>query len=192
MPGYQTAKATVNLAAGARVAVPLTLSPVLALNIQISSEGSIAINKEEPVPIQDGQFFKDLPVGTYSVKVSVGRSGTITFAFEVRADGPAAITEPPRAQEVSALLISNFGDQARIYTGAASVEVKLDGQALGQVDKNGLELPKLTPASHELEVGAGKDSRKHSIEIGPERTLTAVIGSDPNTGRWWCRPVRTT
>lgn len=182
MPGYQTAKTTVNLAAGARVALPLTLMPVLALNIRIPSEGSVAINKEEPVTIQDGQFFKDLPVGTYSVKVSAGRSGTITFAFEVRADGPAAITEPPRAQEVSALLVSNFGDQTRIYTGAASVEVKLDGKALGQVDKNGLELPKLTPASHELEVGAGKDSRKHSIEIGPERTLTAVIGSDPNTG----------
>ena len=62
------------------------------------------------------------------------------------------------------------------------MDVKLDGQALGQVDKNGLDLPKLTPANHELELGAGKDLRKHSIEIGPERTLTAIIGSDPNTG----------
>ena len=182
MPGYQTAKATVNLAQGARLAVPLTLSPVLALKLQVPTEARVAINNEEPAAVPDGQFFRDLPVGTYAVKVLTGRSGTITFAFEVRADGPAVITEPPRAQEVSALLISNFGDQTRIYTGAPSVDVKLDGQALGQVDKNGLELPKLTAASHELEVGAGKDSRKHSIEIGPERTLTAVIGSDPNTG----------
>ncbi len=182
MPGYQTAKTTVNLAAGTRLAVPLTLTPVLALKLQVPSEARVAINSEEPAAVPDGQFFRDLPVGTYAVKVLTGRSGTITFAFEVRADGPAVITEPPRAQEVSALLISNFGDQTRIYTGAPSVDVKLDGQALGQVDKNGLELPKLTPASHELEVGAGKDSRKHSIEIGPERTLTAVIGSDPNTG----------
>ena len=182
MPGYQTAKAAVNLAAGAHLSVPLTLAPVLALKLQMPSEARVAINNEEPAAVQDGQFFRDLPVGTYAVKILTGRSGTITFAFEVRADGPAVITEPPRAQEVSALLISNFGDQTRIYTGAPSVDVKVDGQTLGQVDKNGLELPKLTPASHELEVGAGKDSRKHSIEIGPERTLTAVIGSDPNTG----------
>ncbi len=182
MPGYQTAKTTVTVAAGARLVVPLTLSPVLALKLQVPSEARVAINNEEPAAVPDGQFLRDLPVGTYAVRVLTGRSGTITFAFEVRADGPAAITEPPRAQEVSALLISNFGDQTRIYTGAPPVEAKLDGQALGPVDKNGLELPKLTAASHELELGAGKDSRKHSIEIGPERTLTAVIGSDPNTG----------
>ena len=182
MPGYQTAKATVNLTAGERHPVPLTLTPVLALKLQVPSEARVAINNEEPAAVPDGQLFRDLPVGTYAVKVVTGRSGNITFAFDVRADGPAVITQPPRAQDVSALLISNFGDQTRIYTGTASVDVKLDGQALGQVDKNGLELPKLTPASHELEIGAGKDSRKHSIEIGPERTLTAVIGSDPNTG----------
>ena len=182
MPGYQTAKTTVTLAAGTRLAVPLTLGPVLALKLQVPSEARVAINNEEPAPVPDGQFLRDLPVGTYAVRVLTGRSGTITFAFEVRPDGPAVITEPPRAQEVSALLISNFGDQTRIYSGTSPVEAKLDGQALGQVDKNGLELPKLTPASHELELGAGKDSRKHSIEIGPERTLTAVIGSDPNTG----------
>ncbi len=182
MPGYQTAKTTVSLAAGARLSVPLTLAPVLALKLQVPSEARVAINNEEPAVVSDGQFLRDLSVGTYAVKVLTGRSGTITFAFEVRADGPAVITEPPRAQEVSALLISNFGDQTRIYTGGSSLDVRVDGQTLGQTDKNGLELPKLTPTSHELEVGAGKDARKHSIEIGPERTLTAVIGSDPNTG----------
>ena len=28
----------------------------------------------------------------------------------------------------------------------------------------------------------GKDVRKHTIEISPERSLTAIIESDPNTG----------
>ena len=125
LPGYQTTKTEVKLAGGARLAVPLTLPPVLALKLSFPSEGRVAINNEEPVTVTDGQFFRELPVGTYSVKLSTGRSGTIAFAFEVRPDGPAVITGPPRAQEVSALLISNFGDQTRIYTGASSADVKL-------------------------------------------------------------------
>ena len=135
-----------------------------------------------PVTVKDGQFFRELPVGTYSVQLSTGRSGTVTFGFEVRPEGPAAITRIPSAREVSALLVSNFGDQTRIYTAASSADVKLDGQVLGLLDKNGLDLPRLTPAGHQLELRVGEDLRKHSIEIGPERTLTAIIDSDPNTG----------
>jgi len=182
LPGFQTARTTVNLAAGARLAVPLALAPVLALKLQFPSEGRVAINDEEPVTVQDGQFLRELPVGAYSVKFSTGRSTTVAFKFEVRADGPAAITGPPAVQGVSALFISSFGDQARIYTGVSSVDVNLDGQALGQLDKNGLDLPKLSTASHELVLTTGKDVRKHAIEITPERSLTAIIESDPNTG----------
>ena len=162
--------------------MPLTLAPVLALKLQFPSEGRVAINDEEPVTVQDGQFLRELPVGAYSVKFSTGRSTTVAFTFEVRADGPAAITGPPAVQGVSALFISSFGDQARIYTGVSSVDVNLDGQALGQLDKNGLDLPKLSTANHELVLTTGKDVRKHTIEITPERSLTAIIESDPNTG----------
>ena len=115
MPGYQTAKTTVNLTAGAHLPVPLRLTPVLALKLLMPSEARVAINNEAPVTVQDGQFFRDLPMGTYAVKVLTGRSGTIAFAFEVRPDGPAVISEPPGAQDVSALLISNFGTDADIH-----------------------------------------------------------------------------
>ena len=181
LPGYQPALAKVVLTTASNSPVTLALVPVLALKLSFPSEGRVAINNEEPVTVKDGQFFRELPVGRYSVGLGTGR-GTLAFAFEVRPEGPAVITGPPRAREVSALLISNFGDQTRIYTGASSVDVKLDGKALGQLGEDGLELPKLTPANHELELGAGKDLRKYSIEIGPERTLTAIVDSDPNTG----------
>src|SRR5260370_36759303 len=96
MPGFQTAKPPVNLAAGARLPGPLTLPPVLALKLQVPSEARVAINNEEPVPVPDGQFFRDVPVGTYAVKVLAGRSGTIPVAFEVRPARPAVTSDPPR------------------------------------------------------------------------------------------------
>ena len=78
--------------------------------------------------------------------------------------------------------ISNFGNEAQIYTGAPSVDVKLDGQVLRQLDRNGLELPALGPANYEVGLDAVKELRKHWIAIGPERTLTVVLDSDPNSG----------
>lgn len=182
MPGFRTAKTTVNLAGGAQVAVSLTLEPVLALRLFFPGEGRVSINNEEPVAVPDGQFLRELPVGTYSVKLSTGRTGVLAFQFEMRPDGPAVLTAPPTATDLSALLVSNFGEQTRIYTGSAAVDVKLGDKVLGKVDKNGLDLPVLTPAKYDLQLGDGKEARKKSIDIGPERTLTAVVDSDPNTG----------
>src|SRR5581483_9160144 len=182
MPGFRPAKTSVNLAGGSHAPISLTLEPVLTLKVLFSGEGRIAINNEEPVKVQDGQFLRDFSRGTYAAKISTGRTGAIAFQFEVRADGPAVITGPPATQDVSALLVSNFGDQTRIYGGASPISAKLGDQALGKLDKNGLDLPKLGPAKYDLELGDGKELRKKSIEIGPDRTLTVIIDSDPNTG----------
>jgi serine/threonine-protein kinase len=183
LAGFQKASKTIELKGGANEAVTLPLVPVLSLKLTLPTDGRLAIDNQEPIAVQDAPIARDFPLGRHTVRISTGRSGTVAFAFEVRPDGPAAITEPPSAQQVSVLLISNFGGATRIYTGAPAVDAKLDGQALGQVDKNGLDLPgTTTPGSHELALGTGKDLRKHSIEIGPERTLNVIVESDPNTG----------
>ena len=140
LPGYQTLKRTIDLAGGAQLPVALTLLPVLALKLLLPMDGRVSIDNEEPVLVEDGEFLRKFALGSHTVKVSTGRNGVVDFAFEVRPEGPAILTAPPSSQQVSALWISNFGEQARIYTGAASMDVKLDGQPLGQVDRNGLDL----------------------------------------------------
>ena len=182
MPGYRPTAVNRQLANQAYVPVSLVLEPVLALKLLLPSQSRVVINDEPPVALQDGQFSREFAPGTYSVKVFTGRNGSIAFGFEVRPDGPALITTPPSAQEASALFVSNFGEQTRVYGSAASVNVKIDGQPAGRLEKSGLDLPKLSPASHELELDEGRDVRKKTIEIGPERTLTAIIDSDPNLG----------
>ena len=89
LPGYETAKKTVNLAGGERLPVSLQLVPLLALNLLLPAEGRVAINDEPPVIVEDGQFQRNLPLGAYSVKINTGRSGAVAFSFEVKGDETA-------------------------------------------------------------------------------------------------------
>jgi len=182
LPGYQPARATANLQAGVHSPLTLTLSPVVALRFFLPGDGKVAVNDEPPVPVEGGSFSRELPVGTYSVKITSGQTGSLSFAFQVDSTGLAVLTAPPTTRDVAGLLISNFGDHGRIYTTGAPVKIKLDGQALGELTKNGLDFPKLTAGTHELELGENQDLRKKSADFGAARTLTAIIDSDPNTG----------
>jgi serine/threonine-protein kinase len=182
LPGYRTAHDSVNLKAGARTPLKLVLAPVLLLKVALSAEGQVAINGEQPERVLEGQFSRELSVGKYSVQLKTVRGGALKFGFEVMPDGQAVVTGPPQAQEVSALLVSNFGEQARIYASGPPVKVALDGQPLGDLDGRGIDLPKIAAARHEVELGQGNDLRKKTIEVGPERTLTAIVDTDPNTG----------
>jgi serine/threonine protein kinase len=182
LPGYRTAQATATLKAGARTPVELVLAPVLLFKVGLSADGQVAINGEQPETVVEGQFSRELSVGKYSVQIKTGRGGALTFGFEVVPDGQAMVTGSPQAKEVSALLVSNFGEQARIFTSGPPVKVALDGQPLGDLDGRGIDLPKVAAARHEVELGQGNDLRKKIIEVGPERTLTAIVDTDPNTG----------
>jgi len=182
LPGYQTARTTANLQAGVRSPVTLTLTPILALKFLIPGDGQVTVNDEQPVEVEGGAFSRELTPGNYSVKIATGRDGSLSFGFQVDGGGLPVLTGLPNAKDVSAILISNFGEQGRIYTTGPPVQIKLDGQALGELNKNGLDLPKVSAGSHELVLGDKQDLRKKSADFGPSRTLTAIIDSDPNTG----------
>ena len=182
LPGYQSAGAKVDLTAAARSSVALTLAPTLTLKILCSNDGKVTVNDEQPTAIQEGQFVRQLPVGDYDLKIETGLSGRMSFSFRAVPDGPAVVTKDPAARDVAALLVTNFGDKARIYTGNSPLQVKFDGQAIGELGASGLDLPKVSEANHELELGAGKDVRKKIFGTGPDRTLTVIIDSDPDTG----------
>ena len=62
------------------------------------------------------------------------------------------------------------------------MQVKVDGQSIGKLGPDGLDLPSLTAGNHQLDLGEGKDARRKSIDIGPARTLVARLDADPNAG----------
>lgn len=182
LPGYRPAVAKVDLTAAGHSPVALTLAPVLTLKILCSGNGNMTLNDEQPMAVLEGQIVRQLPVGDYALKFETGSSGRMSFSFRVVPDGPAVVTKDPIARDVAALVVSNFGDKARIHTGNPPMQVKFDGQAIGELGASGLDLPKTNAANHELELGVGKDVRKKTVDIGQERTLTVIIDSDPNTG----------
>jgi serine/threonine-protein kinase len=181
LPGYQSARASAQVQAGRRASIPLTLVPLLSLRILCTGNMKATIDNEEPVDIQEGQLVREFSSGKHLVKVSTS-GGAGGFSFEVVPGGPAVITETPRMREMAALLVSNFGEQGRVYASNAPMKLKLDGQATRDLIPDGLDLPRLSAGNHELELGEGRNLRKKVIEIGPARVLTAIIDSDPNTG----------
>ncbi len=109
LPGFQSAGAKINLAAGGHSPVALTLAPVLTLKLLCSSDGRVTVNDEPPTAIQDGQYIRQFPIGDYNIKLQTGRTGSMSFSFKVVPDGPAIVTAPV-ARDVAALVVSNFGD----------------------------------------------------------------------------------
>lgn len=181
LPGFQDAIATPEVTVKGS-AVVLTLAPVAILRIHCSGDAKVTVNDEPSAPVQDGALVRQLPVGTYTVKIESGAKGTMAFGFQVAPEGPAVVTTPPNARDMSGIVISNFGDQTRLYASAPPMQVKFDGKAVGELGAGGLDLPKASTANPELELTAGKVTRKKLIETGPERTLTAIVDSDPDTG----------
>jgi eukaryotic-like serine/threonine-protein kinase len=180
LPGFQDAASSPEVTA--KGAVVLTLAPVLILKIHCSGDASVTINDEPAAPVKDGSLVRQFPVGTYTVKIATSSRGTMAFAFQVVPDGPAVVTTPPSARDMSGFVISNFGDQTRLYASSQPMQVKFDGKAAGELGVGGLDLPNASTANPELELSAGKITRKKLIEVGPERTLTAIVDSDPDTG----------
>jgi hypothetical protein len=182
LPGYRTARTAANLRAGVRTELTLTLTPVLTFQVLLPGNGEISVNNEQPVKVVGGAYSREFTPGTYSVTITTVRDGSLSFAFPVDSGGPAVLTSLPNARDVSALLISNFGEEGRIYSTGPPVKIQLDGQDLGELSQAGLDLPKVAAGSHELKLGENRTLRKVWADFGTARTLTAIISSDPNTG----------
>ena len=72
LPGFQTLKTTIELARGTHVPVALQLRPVLALKLLLPMDGRVAIDNEEPVIVQDGQFSREFALGATPSKSTPG------------------------------------------------------------------------------------------------------------------------
>ena len=181
--GYQPAVATVTAASGAPASVDLTLQP-LAQTARVLTDldaGKVSLDDQPAGDLQEGQFvIESLTPGAHNLKVS-GAHGQATLAFDVK-PGSAPVLGAVTAKEVVAVVVSQFGNRARVQSSFGPVSVSLDGQGAGETGPGGLDLNNVAPGSHELALGEGKDRRTMVLTVGAAPAVTAFLQSDRNVG----------
>lgn len=184
LDGYLPASTSITVTAGAAKPVELTLQPMpqtVRLFADVA-EGKVTLDDQPSRELLEGQLMIESVVpGKHTVTIAA-RNSQASFEFELVPGGVPVITAPPAVKNVAALVVSSFGNRARIYSSVAPATAQMDSQPAGELRPEGLELSGLTPGPHDLAVSDGKTSLKRVIEISPAPVLTAFLQSDQNIG----------
>jgi len=184
LEGYQPAVTALSPAAEAPVSVTLTLEP-LPQTVRLYTDldaGNVVLDEQTTGALQEGEFVLDnVPPGSHTLKV-LGRQVAATVAFEAVPGTVPRITAPLTAKELAVVVVTSLGSRAHLHSTLGTVKAQLDGQLVGEVGAQGLELSNLAPGPHELTLGEGKEQRKMVIETGSAPALTAFLNSDRNVG----------
>jgi serine/threonine-protein kinase len=180
--GYQQYSEKLTIQAGYVPSKVITLVPELPV-LRILGSGMAYLDGDEPVEIANGQIERQLSPADHSVRVAMNRTSELSFKVHVEADGLPVISDIS-TREVAPLIVNDFGSSAKIYGWSNTpTPVQMNGQKLGDLKSDGLDLPPLQPANYELQVGDGKDAKTRTIEISPGRTITVLLEADPSVGR---------
>jgi hypothetical protein len=183
LPGYEPAMSSLTVLPGNPVSVNLELQAIpqsLRLFTDLDS-GKVFLDGQEIGDLTDGQFVLDkIPPGKHALKVQ-GRNGEAAFEFESTPGTAPTITGQITSKNLMPILVTSFGNEARLHSSSGPVKVILDGQAVGEATPGGLML-KTTPGDRELTWGEGKDQRKLVISLTETPALTAYLKLDVNAG----------
>lgn len=184
LDGYDPATSALSVAAGQPGAVAFTLTPQ-PQTVRILTDldqGKIAFDDQPPADLQEGQFILDnVAPGSHTVKVT-GKSGDATFTFDIAEAKPPVVTGPVGARNLIAVLVSSFGNQARVVTNSGPLKLAVNGQAEEDAGPAGVDLKGFQPGVDELVIGDGKDQRNMKESFGPGPMLTAFVKSDLDIG----------
>ena len=108
--------------------------------------------------------------------IGSGTSGT-TIHFDAREGAAPEVTSLEAAKDTSAILITNLGSHARIYSSQKAGAITFDGKPAGSLDPLGVELTDVGPGDHEITVGEGQDHRKVVYETAKVPALTVYVNN---------------
>jgi hypothetical protein len=184
LDGYDPATSALSVASGQPGAVTFTLTPQ-PQTVRILTDldqGKIAFDDQPPADLQEGQFILDnVAPGSHTVKVT-GKSGDATFTFDIAEAKPPVVTGPVAARNLIAVLVSSFGNRARVVTNSGPLKLAVNGQAEEDAGPAGVDLKAFQPGVDELVIGDGKDQRNMKESFGPGPMLTAFVKSDLDIG----------
>jgi hypothetical protein len=181
LAGYEAAANGMTVpASGAPPSVNLTLEPspqpmrILAEGID---GGQVTLDDQPAGQVQDGQFVIDnVKPGPHSVKIT-GKGGEASFTFETTEAKPPNVTGTT-AKNLLAIVVSSFGNTARIATSSGPLKVTLNGQAQPDASPTGVDLQGFQPGSTEIVVGEGPTQKTLQETFSAAPTLTVFLRSD--------------
>ena len=157
------------------------ISQILRLTSDLQS-GKVKLDADRPVDLQDGQYANEaLGLGKHTLEITSGSVKT-NIGFGTGQGRMPVLTETPTAQEVKAVVLTSFQNQAHIQTTYAPVKVSVDNQDYGEAGANGIDIPNLPAGSHEVVLTEGNTAHKLSLTNGPSPTIDVRLDSDRNVG----------
>lgn len=145
--------------------------------------GRVVLDGKPAGVLQDGQLVLDrVPAGKHAIQV-FGPTADVAFAFEGAAGKEPVLTGPVTANQILAVVVTSFGNQANVRSSAPQpVKIALNGQAAGEAGPSGLELKNVPTGDQTLTVGEGAAERKLVVSFGPMPSVTAYLKADINNG----------
>lgn len=164
-------------ATGAPPAVNLTLEaspqPMRILAEGVDG-GQVTVDDQPAGQVQDGQFVIDnVKPGPHTVKV-VGKGGEASFTFET-AEAKAPTITGATAKNLLAVIVSSFGNSARVATSAGPLKLTLNGQPQPDVSPGGVDLQGFQAGSAEITVGEGPTQKTLQETFSPAPALTVFL-----------------
>ena len=179
-PGYigTSRQITVGLKSAPFV-VTLSPEPQRLRLITGLTSGKVLLDGEPAGELQEGSFSKDdLSLAEHTVRVMAGRNELLAVHFKSAPAAAAQVVPPLTTQDL--LVISSFGDRARVYSGPTALRVGWKDQPPQPVPAEGLELSAVGTAN-EIVASDGKNQRALPLESGNAPVLSIHLNDAADT-----------
>jgi serine/threonine protein kinase len=177
--GYRPSQTSVTVSAGhpASANIVLQAIPTTLRLLTDFPSASITFDGKPQNNVQSGQLILDnVAGGSHTLTIGSGTSGA-AIRFDARDGAPPVVTSLESAKDTSAILITNLGAHARIYSSQKAGPVTFDGKPAGSLDPLGVELTNVAPGDHEITVGEGDAHRKVVYETARVPALTVYLNN---------------
>ncbi len=132
--------------------------------------------------LDGGQFsLEDLSDGQHALEVSDGTSQAKISVASARGAMPR-IQGPIESKNLKAIVVTNGAQQGQVVSSYGPMQAVMDGREIGTVNSSPLALSNLSPGTHDLVLGIGKEERKVSFQVGAAPALTVFLSADRNVG----------
>jgi len=160
---------------------PVSVTPTLRLYTDLVP-GKVSVDGKPAVELEDGQLtMENLAVGRHSVDLT-GPNGKAAFEFDVAEKQAPKLAGTPTADNALIVVISEQDGTGHLATNSVPAQVLVDGKVVGDVSRDGLTLPSLGTADHDLQMKREADQQRFILTYTAAPAMTIFVKSDPNTG----------